>query len=104
MSQNTLEIIRQILSAYRDGTKGRTPSDSMDPDELRELLAFLVKRRLLEGRCTGNGEFRYRITKRGEEFLSEFEGLKTLSVELCKSYSRDVRVHDRLRRKIRNEL
>jgi hypothetical protein len=106
MSPNTLEMMRHILSASRNGTRGRSPSDSTGSDELNEVYAFLVRRGLLERKHMVNGEFRYRITKRGEEFLSEYEGLKTLSAELCKSYGGDIdsRVHNRLRRKMKNEI
>jgi predicted transcriptional regulator len=106
MSRDTLEIIRHILSTSKNGVKGRSHLDSMGSDELNDVYTFLVRRRLLERRHLVSGEDSYRITKRGEEFLREYEGLKTLSIELCKSYSGDIdsRVHSRLRRKMRNEL
>jgi len=100
MSRTTLEIILQILTSSKEGMRIGAPSSSAGSNEVREILEFLVKRKLLERRRGVDGDSRYRITDRGVEFLQEYEGLRTLSAELCKSYGKavDVRVRNRGRR------
>ena len=92
----------QILTSSKEGMRGGAPLSSAASDELQGILEFMVKRSLLERKRGVNGDSNYRITMRGVEFLREYEGLKTLSAELSKTYGKamDVRARHRGRREI----
>jgi len=102
MSKTTLEMILQILTSSKDGMREGTLLNPAASNEVRGVLEFLVKGKLLERKRGVDGDYNYRITTRGVEFLNEYEGLRTLSAELCKTYGKamDVRPRNRGRREI----